>query len=963
MSDLKQKLNKDIQDRFDRQNRTYGKEATTLLTSSNVTIIGLSGGIATEVSKNLVLSGVLNLTLIKDGDITSSDLNCGIYYNNNSVGKLRHVILSDELKKLNPYVNINFSTLEDLEWDNNLIITCNKSFDENIKISEYTRKNNCKFVSVTTRGMSGLVFVDGLENHLIRDPTGETYDIIGIESITKEGVVTCLNVCHDLQDNDSITFKNLDGVNLDFLEKNWKVKVIDKSKFLLNDFPNDVTFNFVNGGIIFVKESLTMNFFSYVEQVKNPSVVGINQENDLEIINLYKFLDNQVLDSDSWSESMNSLVTSYDDKNISKLIRSMNIEIAPVVSVIGSLGSMEVIKLITNKFTPVNQWMVFSDLEMIPDSKPTNCDNIGLGNLFGSKFKDNIEMSNLLMVGCGAIGCEMLKNLSKLNVSSKGVLTVTDPDHIEKSNLSRQFLFTNESIGKSKSEVACNRVKEMNENMNLIPLVEKMSEENLSLCDNLLEETTGVINALDNVQARKFMDSQCFRFGKPLFESGTQGMKGNTQPVIPFVTECYGDSVDPPQEKSFPVCTIKNFPSEIHHTIHWAMDTFELFKRGPENVNKYIENPDFLDELSGYDRAVAKSDIYDYLVKYSPDDWKDCVRWASDLFLSNYRDQIIQILHNFPIDSLNKDGSLFWSKGKRCPKILNFDLSNEMILEYIDTTARLLCECCNIEDKFTEETLKEYLSTYDIYEYQIDKKKKIAKNDSEQKDLELKEDNIVLPGIKTTKIFNIQTFEKDDDTNYHVKFIMCSSNLRAINYNIKPADFDTTKGIAGKIIPAVATTTSIVAGLISIELMKWCYYKDKSKTLDRYRSTFVNLSNCILVSSTPIEAKKLKFGTTEINAWTKFVVTTDLTLEEFIKSQESKFDTELSMIVFGSSIIYANFMPCVDKDKKLSKIFEEKYNINIFKQNIELVIAPLDDSVELPPIQINLKDNNFLNLN
>ena len=82
-----------------------------------------------------------------------------------------------------------------------------------------------------------------------------------------------------------------------------------------------------------------------------------------------------------------------------------------------------------------------------------------------------------------------------------------------------------------------------------------------------------------------------------MIDSGTLGTKGNTQVVLPYKSENWGASRDPP-EASIPICTLKNFPHKIEHTIQWARDFFEgTFTQGAMDVNQYLTNPDFLSNL------------------------------------------------------------------------------------------------------------------------------------------------------------------------------------------------------------------------------------------------------------------------------------------------------------------------------------------------------------------------------
>merc|ERR1719359_317698 len=154
---------------------------------------------------------------------------------------------------------------------------------------------------------------------------------------------------------------------------------------------------------------------------------------------------------------------------------------------------------------------------------------------------------------------------------------VTDPDTIEKSNLNRQFLFRPWDVTKSKSSTAGVAVKAMNPAFKVDARLDRISAETEDVYDDSFwEGLSGVCNALDNVQARLYVDQRCVYYQRSLLESGTLGPKGNVQVVVPRLTESYGSSRDPP-EKSIPVCTLKNFPNAIEHCIQWARYSFYAY--------------------------------------------------------------------------------------------------------------------------------------------------------------------------------------------------------------------------------------------------------------------------------------------------------------------------------------------------------------------------------------------------
>merc|ERR1719158_2641738 len=162
----------------------------------------------------------------------------------------------------------------------------------------------------------------------------------------------------------------------------------------------------------------------------------------------------------------------------------------------------------------------------------------------------------------------------------------------------------------------------MNPEINVEPQENRVGTETEHVYnDEFFEALDGVTNARDNVEARTYMDRRCVYYRLPLLESGTLGTKGNTQVVIPDVTESYSSSQDPP-EKSIPICTLKNFPNQIEHTLQWARDAFEgTFTQSPLSALQYLSESDFVEKtmkLQGTQPVETMEPVAQILVKERP---------------------------------------------------------------------------------------------------------------------------------------------------------------------------------------------------------------------------------------------------------------------------------------------------------------------------------------------------------
>lgn len=666
-------------------------------------------------------------------------------------------------------------------------------------------------------------------------------------------------------------------------------------------------------------------------------------------------------------------------------------DLAPVNAFIGGLAAQEVMKACTGKFMPIMQWLYFDALECLPEPEevilteeecaPRNCRYDGQIAVFGSKLQELLAKQRYFLVGAGAIGCELLKNFAMMGLASgEGEVIVTDMDTIEKSNLNRQFLFRPWDVTKMKSETAAAAVKQMNPSVRITGHQNRVGPDTEKVYDDdFFECLDGVANALDNVDARMYMDRRCVYYRKPLLESGTLGTKGNVQVVIPFITESYSSSQDPP-EKSIPICTLKNFPNAIEHTLQWARDEFEgLFKQPAENALQYLTDSKFMErtlKLPGAQPLEVVESVYKSLVTDRPRNWDDCVTWARNHWQCQYNNNIRQLLHNFPPDQLTSSGAPFWSGPKRCPHPLEFSTNNDLHMDYILAAANLYALSYGLPSCNDRSALTKLLQDIKVPEFTPKSGVKIHVSDQELQsanasvdDSRLEELKTLLPSLEASSQFKLCPieFEKDDDTNFHMDFIVAASNLRAENYDIPPADRHKSKLIAGKIIPAIATTTAAVVGLVCLELLK---IVQGHKKLESYKNGFMNLALPFFAFSEPIAAPKHKYYEIDWTLWDRFEVKgiqpngEEMTLRQFLDYFKNEHKLEITMLSQGVSMLYSFFMPAAKLKERLelpmteivTKVSKKKLGKHVKALVFELCCNDdTEEDVEVPYVRYTIR--------
>ncbi|OVA02774.1 Ubiquitin/SUMO-activating enzyme E1 [Macleaya cordata] len=1002
------------EDLHSRQLAVYGRETMRRLFASNILVSGMNG-LGAEIAKNLILAGVKSVTLHDEGTVELWDLSSNFIFSEDDVGKNRALVSVQKLQELNNAVVISTLTtkLAKEKLSNfQAVVFTDISFEDAIEFDDYCHHHEppISFIKTEVRGLFGSVFCDFGPQFTVVDVDGEEPHTGIIASISNDNpaLVSCVDDERlEFQDGDLVIFSEVRGMTELNDGKPRKVKNARPYSFELDEDTTNYG-AYERGGIVTqVKQPKVLSFRTLREALKDPGDFLLSDFSKFDrppLLHLaFQALDKfkceigrfPVAGSEEDAQKLVSVAKNINESSgdgrleiDEKLLRHFafgsKAVLNPMAAMFGGIVGQEVVKACSGKFHPLFQFFYFDSVESLPagpmdpsDLKPQNSRYDAQISVFGSKLQKKLEEAKVFMVGSGALGCEFLKNLALMGVccSNQGKLTITDDDVIEKSNLSRQFLFRDWNIGQAKSTVAASATALINPHLHIEALQNRASPETESVFnDAFWENLNVVINALDNVNARIYMDQRCLYFQKPLLESGTLGAKCNTQMVIPHLTENYGASRDPP-EKQAPMCTVHSFPHNIDHCLTWARSEFEgLLEKTPAEVNTYLSNPtEYINAMKNAGDAQARDNlerVIECLDRDRCETFQDCLTWARLKFEDYYANRVKQLTFTFPEDASTSNGAPFWSAPKRFPRPLQFSVDDPGHLHFIMAASILRAETFGIpipDWVKNPKKLADAVNNVIVPDFQPKEGVKIV---TDEKATNLSAASIDDAAVINELIMKLEQcskklppgfrmnpiqFEKDDDTNYHMDLIAGFANMRARNYSIPEVDKLKAKFIAGRIIPAIATSTAMATGLVCLELYKVI---DGGHKLEDYRNTFANLALPLFSIAEPVPPKVMKHRDMTWTVWDRWVLRDNPTLRELLQWLKDKGLNAYS-ISCGTCLLYNSLFPRHRErmDKKVVDLAREVAKVEVppYRHHLDVVVACEDDDdkdIDIPLVSI-----------
>ena len=741
---------------------------------------------------------------------------------------------------------------------------------------------------------------------------------------------------------------------------------------------------------------------------KNNNLPKINEKNDAEeLLKISKnILEQKEKEGIYWVKYVRSIIedsgVNFDlifEKTIKYLSYWAKVEISPISSFIGGITSQEIIKF-SGKYKPIHQWLYCDFSQIVENLDVKEKDREMLNSryddqiaIFGKETQKKLSETNIFMIGGGALGCEYAKIFATMGLCTgeNKNLYITDNDRIEISNLNRQFLFHKNTVGRSKSEVICETIKKMNKDFNCVSFQKRLNEESEDVFnEEFWNKQDYIIMAVDNKEARKYIADQSKIYNKILFDSGTLGTKANSQVIIPHKTMPYiAEEGKKEDDEYYHICTLPFHPFNIIHCIQWANDKFnEYFVNNLEEVKKFLENrQDFYE--SDFENLKK---LFEYSKIVIEKNFEKCVEIALNQYYINFINDILIL-----INSYSEKGKEFWTGDKRYPHPIPFNKDNKYALLFVKKYSQILGRSLGIKITDDDEQIINIISKIKIKEYVPIKKnnnsskeftsimtkeereerrkrrKKEEEQQQQQKNKYIKEINSYFKSIDKkinfSDLIKIEEFDKDDESKGHVEFLYAFANLRAENYNIDKCDISKVKIVSGKIVPAIASTTAAIVGIVALQL----YVLKTTDDIEKLRNCYFNLASKVFKIEDPIKCRyiedwkenklnkeeKYKLIPEKFTVWDFLFINKSQTIRELIAYMKNKYNVDVSAIIDKET-------KCLFKkgdqnlDDKIEDVYNNKSNIKLSENKKYLILEILgnigDYSAKMPLFKYNFKN-------
>ncbi|TKS71314.1 Ubiquitin-like modifier-activating enzyme 1 [Collichthys lucidus] len=762
-------------------------------------------GLGVEIAKNVILSGVKSVTIQDEGQTTWSDLSSQFFLKESHLGQNRARCSLQQLSDLNPRVQVSAHTGP---LDEDLLL----QFQVVVLTDSSLDDQKCFGELCHSRGIKFIV--------------ADTRGLCGLfPQLFRLATHSPLHVTQHFQPFQEACHVSV-SVSVSISPGPHAFSICDTSAFS----------DYKQGGIATeVKQSFMLSFKPLSEALLDYELVTLNDYGKisrhmtlhLAFQALHGFVKKEQRLPVPWSQSdadtlldmvkkLNTVaeLDELDESAVRNLSYTAQGDLAPMNAFIGGIAAQEVIKACSRKFTPLKQWLYFDALECLPEDG----DQLAEGSLpakgtrydgqiavFGSAFQEKLERLEVFP-GEGRLGSFPAGGTLSTGMQAPPSALSFDAVWLELA-LSAVSSFKNFAL------LGLGAGKEGHITVTDMDFIEKsnLNRQFLFRSQDIGKPKSDVAaKAVREMNPQMNITAHQNRLDPGSEEVYDYNFFMGLDGVAAALDNCGS------QDEGFVVRTLGHGDAEALEVLGGVWSSLEEIKAGGQRPTK----------------------------------WEDCVSWARCKWETLFNNDIRQLLHCFPpeqavhmdfvVAAANLYGQIFGVKGTRDRASVRDILEKVVVPPFTPKSSSFFALpslCVFAPDKAQLEDLKGKLAS---------------------------------PSLKSSamQMYPID-FEKDDDSNFHMDYIVAASNLRAENYDIPAADRHQSKLIAGRIIPAIATTTAAVAGLMCLELYKLV---QGHKKISSYRTSYFILAVDHFVWSQPLQPQSFEVAGKKFTLWDNFLV-------------------------------------------------------------------------------------------